>query len=193
MNDPLRDRQPVGALASRGQVIEISNVIGDFSRLCDVVSTDLARLDPADVPADWRKLPVTGRLEFGPIAGDGCAARLDADLAATLVSVCQRCLAPFEWKLATTASLRLVATGETGAINDVRELWEVDGGETRPVDILDEVLVMALPLSARHENLDECVELGPGKQPDVASVETGATTTTPFAGLAEQMGIVKKD
>lgn len=193
MNDPLRDRRSVADLASRGQVIEISSVIGDFSRLSDVVAADLERLAAADVPLDWRNRPVTGRLEFGAIAGDGRAAKLVGEISATLVSVCQRCLAPFEWELATAVRLLLVEAGEGVASHDGLELWELDSGEARPLDIVDEALVMAMPLAVRHAELDDCVELESGKRPDPAPAESGERMTTPFAGLAEQMGIGKKD
>ena len=193
MNDPLRDRRRLSDLATNGQVIEIAGVVGDFDRLADVVSADLDALDAAETPADWRKLPVTGKLQFDAVQGDGRAARLSGELDATLVSVCQRCLKSFEWTLATPISLVLVEAGATGGSYDGAEVWELDGSDARPAEIVDEALVMAMPLSVRHEELGDCVDLRSGEVPELASAETGARMTTPFAGLAEQMGKGTKD
>lgn len=193
MNDPLRDRRSLADLASKGQVIEIAGVIGDFGRLTEVVAADLATLEPAEVPADWRDRPVIGRLAFDAVQGDDSAARLTGELDAALVSVCQRCLAPFEWHLATSISLVLVEAGELDRSGEGREVWELDGSDARPADIVDEALVMAMPLSVRHAGLDDCVDLQSGEPPEVTPGESGVRMTTPFAGLAEQMGKGTKD
>lgn len=193
MDDPLRDRRSVAELAENGQVIEISGVIGDLARLSKVVEADLATLDPADVPENWRARPVVGRLTFGPVPGDGRAATMRGTLDAALVSVCQRCLRPFEWRLATTLRLLLVEAGDESAGRDGFEVWELDGSDTSAAEIVDEALVMALPLSVRHDESDRCVDLGTGSRPDTAPAETGERMTMPFAGLAEQMGRETKD
>ena len=193
MTDPWRDRRRLADLASRSQVIEIAGVIEDFERLADVLAADLEALDAAQVPAGWRKLPVSGRLTFRPVEGDGRAATLTGELEATLISVCQRCLRPFEWRLATAIDLLLVAAGAADRSHDSLEVWELDGSDLRLADIVDEALVMAMPLSVRHEELDDCVDLGRGELPQFAPQETGARMTTPFAGLAEQMGKGTKD
>lgn len=193
MNDPLRDRRSVADLASKGQVIEFAGVIEDFDRLAETVAADLGALDAAEAPADWRNLPVTGRLQFNAVQGNNRAAKLAGELDATLVSVCQRCLKPFEWRLSTPIELLLVEAGAVDRSEDGLEVWELGSSNTRPADIVDEALVMSLPLSVRHENLDDCVDLRYGEPPEPAAVETGERMTTPFAGLAEQMGKVTKD
>lgn len=176
-----------------GQVIEVSGVIGDFDRLADVIAADLDALDAVYAPAGWRKLPVTGRLAFNAVEGEERAARLTGELDATLVSVCQRCLKPFEWQLATTIGLVLVEAGGDDQGHDGLEVWELEGRDARPADIVDEALVMAMPLSVRHAGLDDCVDLQSGEPPDVTPGESGVRMTTPFAGLAEQMGKGTKD
>lgn len=193
MNDPMRDRRCLADLAAQSQILEITGVVGDFSRLADVVSADLEAVDAADGTADWRNLPVTGKLQFDAVQGDGRAVRLSGELEAALVSVCQRCLKPFEWTLATTISLVLVEAGETGVSHDGLEVWELNGNDARPAEIVDEALVMAMPLSVRHEELDDCVDLCSGDKADLAPAASGERTTTPFAGLAEQMAKGTRD
>lgn len=193
MDDPLRDRRSVAELAENGQVVEISGVIEDFARLSDVIEADLATLDPADVPENWRERPVIGRLVFGTVPGNGRAVTMSGEVDATLVSVCQRCLRAFEWRLATTLRLLLVEAGEDAGGVDGFEVWELDGGDARPVEIVDETLVMAMPLSVRHDEADDCVGLRAADLQGAAPRATGERMTTPFAGLAEQMGKETKD
>lgn len=193
MNDPLRDRRSLADLAAKSQVIEIAGFITDFSRLAEVVAADLETLQTDATPTDWRRGAITGRLTIEPVQGDDRAARLSGELGAGLVSVCQRCLEPFEWQLATTIDLVLVAAGASDRDEDGVEVWELDGGDARIADIVDEALVMAMPLSVRHQELDDCVDLRSGSAPHDVPDEAGTRMTTPFAGLAEQMSKGTKD
>lgn len=184
MGDPLRDWQSLGALAANRQVIEFDDKIGDFERLAGSVESDLAMLEPGEVPPDWRKSPVRGRLSFAPAATGN--ALVSGRLEARVPAVCQRCLAPFEWPLASPVELRFRVDGAaTGTGDDDRELWELPGDRIRPIDIVDELLVMALPLSARHDDTGSC---------RVAAAEPADTDmTTPFAGLRAQMDKARKE
>lgn len=179
MGDPLRDRRPPRDLAQDQQVVEISNEIGDFSRLIEVVTADLSALDSGKIPADWQKMRVAGRLEFGlSAAGDGVA-ELNLSLEAKVPATCQRCLRPFELPLATT--LALLLTGPDGEPDEQQgfEIWELDEDVVSPIEIVDEALVMAMPLAAMHEDSEDCVA--------VAATTVAEKTTMPFANLRERM------
>lgn len=185
MGDPLRDRRPVNELAKKGQHIEISAKIGDFERLVNVIEKDFALLQAADVPSDWRDTPVLGRLDFSFADRDGEVAALDAELKTRVAAVCQRCLRPFEWPLQATLKLKLDESESTTEQSDGYELWELDDDTICPLEIVDEALTMALPLSARHEDKNECVDIG--------SDGPGSRMTTPFASLRSQMDEGQQD
>ncbi len=59
------------------------------------------------------------------------------------------------------------------------ELWEYSEEPMRPLDIAEEALIMAMPLSAMHDNMNECV--------DIDVIEVDEIMTTPFANLRSQM------
>jgi uncharacterized metal-binding protein YceD (DUF177 family) len=61
------------------------------------------------------------------------------------------------------------------------EIWELDDEYLRPADIVEETLIMALPLVARHED-DKSCQLKAG--PAAAERED---VTRPFADLRSQM------
>ncbi len=181
MGDPLRERQSLKTLAASRQVIEIANELGDFVRLAESVEREFAVLGAEALPPDWRTLPVNGRLRFVPTGRAVGGADVSARLEASVPAVCQRCLEPFNWPLRSTVELR-VAIGDIDAVagdDSDRELWELPGDGLRPVDMVDELLVMALPLSPRHEDTARCAAM--------AQTRTELDTTRPFARLRMQM------
>ena len=179
MGDPMRDRWPLKGLTKAFQIIEISNKIRDFERLAAALDADLAGAEQNGETADWRDLPVSGRLQFG--SGDHGEIVIDGRVQANVRSVCQRCLGVFDWPLVTDLRLMLVGPGETMDDAGEYEFWELDDDTLRPIDLVDEALVMALPLSARHED-DAC---GSDDRNDSAASEE--RMTTPFADLRARM------
>jgi uncharacterized metal-binding protein YceD (DUF177 family) len=181
MGDPLRDRRPLEEWAANEQVIEISSKIGEFERLAQIVEADLAALRADEVPVNWREPAVSGRLEFGRGEAETAAVTLEGYLETALPARCQRCLAPFELPVRTELKFELLRAGDQAEPTTAGEVesWELPEGSVSPAEIVDEALVMALPLAAMHEASTGCVELGEDR--------AGGTMTTPFASLRAQM------
>ena len=187
MGDPLRDRCPPRKWAAAQQVIEISDEIGHFDQLAEVMEADLSALDAAKIPANWREFPVTGTLSFGFVDAENDIAALDISLEARVIAVCQRCLQPFELPVATTLKLLLSGPADDIVERDGYEVWEFPEEAVRPIDIVAEALVMALPLSAMHEDADDCVEIEAENEATIESTMVDERMTTPFAALRAQM------
>ena len=177
MDDPLRDRRPPRDWAASKQVVEVSEKIGSFTRLTEAVEADLSALDSGKIPADWRNSLVTGTLQFGFRDPAEETVALEISLAVTVAAICQRCLQPFELPLSTEQTLLLAGPQDMIAESEDDEIWELTEENVSPIDIIDEVLVMALPLSAMHEEADD----------DADERELGKDMTTPFAALRAQM------
>ena len=180
MGNPLRVRRPIAELAAKGQVFEIAEKIGSFERLAGIVEADLAALDPDKIPQGWRESMVTGRLEFGFADAQQQVVTLVGEVAVTIDAVCQRCLEPF--RLALKSELRLLPTKEQeGASAGADfELWELDDERVCPAEIVEEVLIMAMPLSAMHDTAEACREFDSGgDEPE--------QMTRPFAALKAQL------
>jgi uncharacterized metal-binding protein YceD (DUF177 family) len=66
---------------------------------------------------------------------------------------------------------------------DGYEVWEFSEEDVSPIDIVEEALLIALPLSAMHDDVGDCVEI------EAATEETlvDEKMTTPFAALRAQM------
>ena len=181
MGNPLRERRTAADLAAGAQVIEIAEKISDFEQLSAIVDADLAALDADRMHTGWRDSAVEGSLEFGfadaqqvlPMVK--CRARVAVD------AVCQRCLEAFRLPLEVEADLLLLGLEQDADGFDELEVWELEESLLQPQDIVEELLIMALPLSAMHVDSDSCKALSPEAE------ESAEKMTTPFAALRDQM------
>jgi uncharacterized metal-binding protein YceD (DUF177 family) len=181
MGNPLLHRAPPEEFAARGQVIETTEKLGLFPRLAEMVSSDFRAHAPGALPAKWQRAQVTIRLAFGWADTEHEIPVLEGRVSAKVPAVCQRCLEPFGLKLDSEIRLLFGTPGEGADRTSEYELWELDEDTVRPLDILDENLVMLMPLAAMHEARADC---GP-----LARQVTGAGDTgiRPFADLKSQL------
>ncbi len=180
MDNLLRDRHTPAELAAIGQVIEITGKVADLEQLTEIVRKDLETLNADKLPLDWRESPVAGQLAFGFAAAQDDLPTLEGQVSVTIPAVCQRCLGVVEIPL--EVELRLILGGDVAnaADDEHYEFWELDEDTLRPLDLLEEVLIMAIPLAAMHVDDAVC------KQP-AALAEEATETTRPFAMLKSQM------
>ena len=191
MGDPLHDRRPLEEWVSGEQAIEISGSIEDFERLADAVRADLGEARDEVGETDLRNFAVSGRLQFARAGLHGDRASVTGGIEAELPATCQRCLKTFRLAVSTELKLELIEPqdGGEGGLPEAREdgfeAWEMTGEAVRPADIVDEALVMAIPLVAKHVASDDCVEIDAAPE--------GPEMTSPFASLRAQMDEAKKD
>jgi uncharacterized protein len=180
MGNPLRDRRTPSELAASGQVIDFSEKLSQFARLAVIVKGDLDILDPAKLPPNWRDAVVAGQLSFGFADAQNGLPGLEGEVATTIDAVCQRCLEPFQLSLDVELRLLFGREESAAADEDGYELWELEEEKLRPLDLVEEVLIMAMPLAAMHVDDETCHEptetgQGPGEK------------LRPFAALKSQM------
>lgn len=180
MGNPLRDRRTPSELAESGQVIEFAEKLGEFKRLAGIVEGDLESLDPDKLPSDWRGSLVSGRLSFGFADAQGGLPMCDAEATATVDVVCQRCLDAMRLPLSVELKLLFAGNESTAEDDDGFESWELDDDFLRPIDLVEEALIMAMPLAAMHVDSDACRE-PESRQPEASE------TIRPFAALRAQM------
>jgi uncharacterized protein len=180
-------RVPPEELANRGQVIEIVNKISDFSRFEDIIAADLGKLPEVKIPQQWRQAPVGIKLRFHRIEAQPGIPSLEGSVSTTVVLVCQRCLGPVELALDIELKLLLPQPGVTPAEYEGFEVWEFDENDVRPVDIVEEALIMALPFSALHHSSDDCVRIAEPKAADESR------KTRPFEDLQSLMAKTGQD
>ena len=181
MANPLLDQTSPNELAACSQVIELTEKIDSVPRVVEIVARDLATLDRERRPRTWRDAPVDIKLGFGWADERGEIPALTGTLDMTLAAVCQRCLEPFGLPLQVSLKMLFLEPAKTLSGWDEFEVWELAESTIRPLDVAEEALIMALPLSAMHVPGDvEC-------QPAIATHVESADTVRPFADLRMQM------
>lgn len=184
MANPLIDPVLPKELASRGQHIEFKGKVGELGRLAEIVEADLAALSEERRPHGWQAAPFETRLEFGWAEGPQRIPTINGRIVAQIPAVCQRCLEAFELTLDASIRMLLVwPNAEPGEMPDLAEfeIWELDERTLQPLDIVEESLVMAIPLAPRHESEESCVAL------ENEVTESGAEMAHPFADLRSQI------
>lgn len=144
--------------------------LGCFERLAD----QLVRVDGT---VDYRI--------GGGVGVDG-KARLEIAVRGQLVLRCQRCLGEYPWALVVDSVLMPVRMGdalpEDELENDEVDAIEVDAtGELDPLVLIEDEIILALPLVPRHESCSLLRE------------ESGAGRESPFAVLAGLRGGAKEN
>lgn len=179
MAHALYDRRTPKELAEARQVVDYKGVVSDFPRLLEVVRRDLEHVPETERPPDWRTRPVAVTLSFGFADTGRAVPAVEGWVTAELDAVCQRCLEPFPLPLAADFRHVLAAGGEEYSSYGV---WELADDTVRPVELVEEALIMALPMSAAHESIAEC-----GALADRIDQEQGLAqdTARPFAALRE--------
>lgn len=188
MGNPLRDHRTAAELASDGQVIEITGKISYFERLAGIVEADLAALDPDKMPSGWRESAVQGELQFGFVDEKKRVPMVSGAVTAVVAAVCQRCLEPFQLQLEIEPKLLLLEVEQSADGYPDYEVWELDEQTLRPQDIVAELLIMAMPLAAMHDNMVDCKALLSADSSDDPSNDDGTEKLVkPFAALRSQM------
>ena len=167
-------------LADSRQAIEFEGILRDFERLTRIVRDDLERLPAANRPQDWRSRPVSVSLEFAWADVQKHVPAVNGRLSATLPAVCQRCLEACELVVEVELHHLLVALGQSvDGLGDY-DVWELTEQELSLQTLVEEALIMALPLAAMHESTADCGPLADELQSGSAEP---ADTVRPFAGL----------
>jgi len=184
MGNPLRDIRTAAEFAAVDQVIEIADKISSFKALASIVEADIAALDPDKMSSSWRDRMVLGELQFGFIDAEQRIPAVTGSAAVNVDAVCQRCLEPFRLKLEIEPKLLLLDGEQAGDGYEDFEVWELDDQRLRPQDIVEELLIMAMPFSAMHGNVADCKALLSAARLDN---EGAGKLVTPFAALRSQM------
>jgi uncharacterized protein len=123
---------------------------------------------------------VRGHIRFRRELGFAVA---DLTVSGRAILTCQRCLGAVTESIASTASVALVADeARLERVPDHLEPVLAPGGRIKPAELIEEELLLALPIVALHAAPSECVT-------DIATAESAdpaeSTTQKPFERLGE--------
>jgi len=82
------------------------------------------------------------------------------EFATTIELVCQRCLEPFAQPIAERLELTFVEPGEAStSIPEGYEPIELDDGRLLPARLIEDELIVAIPLVPKHARVEDCGSL----------------------------------
>lgn len=152
-------------------------VAGQLSFECEIPLAQMPRLQDRLFDQAQAERTARATLNFGKAHG--------ADVARVAVSAqvplrCERCMGRCEWPVAAEATLALVAA--LAAADRVPGGFEpvlAEGGRVRLLDLVEEELLLALPLIARHASAMDCRAIESDARSDAD------VTQKPFSQLRE--------
>jgi uncharacterized protein len=148
----LRDLE---SLANRGVALSGELDVGTLTRLSSLLHSDFGS--------------VRATLRFRQ-RGDGWLAA-ELEVLATVELVCQRCLEPFRHELDETVNVVIADRNSLPAtVPDGFEPFELEDGRLQPAELLEDELIVAMPLVPKHARVEDCGSLaralvGQGEQP----------------------------
>ncbi|MGH8264939.1 MAG: YceD family protein [Steroidobacteraceae bacterium] len=161
-------------LAAQGAVLEERFQLSKFARLGPL----LAVIEDSESR--------TARTRFRFCRQEG-RSLVSIEVEANLPLTCQRCLQPVNWPIAGSTQLAFAEPGNVAPVaGDQHEVFETHGGLVALTDVVEEELLLALPLVAMHAP-DACEAIVPQ---DERSEDPAASkrAQTPFAGLKDLLG-----
>jgi uncharacterized protein len=137
----LRDLE---ALADRGAALSAELTVDTLPRLVSLLDSGAGS--------------VRATLTFSQRRDGWLGAALE--YAAAVQLVCQRCLEPFRHEWADRVDLVLAdAKAVPATVPEAHEPFELEGGKLRPVELIEDELILALPLVPKHARIADCGSL----------------------------------
>ena len=152
MSDRFTDSVEPFALATQGRTIEGEIPLADLTRLSTLARSPQSR-DDASVDTE-------GSVEFTLCfdIDESGAPRIGGNVSTTLRLQCQRCMEEMDYPLTLNVKLGIVPSREAAAnLPDSFDPLVVSGDETTITSILEDELILALPIVAMHE-IENCSE-----------------------------------
>ena len=177
----LLDRVLPSELADSAQIIDFRGKVGDFERLCEISEAELRAVPGSAQPRNWQDFTIRVGLSFAWLDPVIRIVSATGQVAAGLPVVCQRCLEPFELVIETPIRILFGESLDDPSYADY-DAWEFDGTAIVLRDVVEEALVMAMPLAPLHDASTAC-----GRQAEEIPTEY-PETTRPFADLRARMG-----
>jgi uncharacterized protein len=131
------------ALADRGGTLGGTVALGKLGRFTELLNSDVGE--------------VQATLRFR----HGGAGRLVAELdyRAEVELVCQRCLEPFRHSITGRVQMSLVDEDSPARASEEIERYELEEGRLRPSQLIEDELIVAMPLVPKHPRPEDCGSL----------------------------------
>jgi uncharacterized protein len=132
------------SLARRDAVLSGEMQVGKLPRLVSMLHSDVGS--------------VRASLRFRQRRDGWLAAALEYQASVQLV--CQRCLEPFRYEMAEQLDVALAdASSVPEAVPEAHEPFELEEGRLLPAQLIEDELIVAIPLVPKHARIEDCGSL----------------------------------
>lgn len=178
------------ALAARGEEIRDTVPLGATDRLAEFIREALGHCEEA-VPADWESWPLDVELDVGQrrVEGGRPVPAVSGHAKAKVPVTCERCLGLMVLALGADVAFLLPEEETVSGSLPGFEVWATEGRGVRLLDLVEEELLLALPLALMHEDRTRCRHIVEG----YAAGESEPAVRRPFGALKSLMKDEEQD
>ena len=161
-------------------VIDCECRIREFEKLSQILTEGLKDLDSLVREDVWLNEKVHIRLDFETIKHDTNIFTATGALKTRFYLTCQKCLKLLENEIEVPVKLAL--HNKRNEVQNMHgyEYWELTGRSVKTLDLIEELLIMAIPLYIKHNADEDCTSL------DVIEFQK-QQVTLPFADLKNRI------
>ena len=160
--DPGQQQHEVAALAADNAILETEIALADLERIRPLLRRDAGM--------------ARGQFRFHR---ESALAVAEGHVSAVLTLTCQRCLEEMAWAVDTDSRLAFVANATSAEVADSREPVIAVDGQVSLATLIEEELLLALPLAPMHRDASDC--------PARPEPQVDQPRHKPFAGLRDLM------
>ena len=162
----------IASLADEGASFDVVVAVARLPRLVQQLASPDGRVE--------------GQVGFGREQGFAAA---DVTAAATLRFTCQRCLGPVSRHVESQSRVMIVGSEEEGGrVPPEFETVLAPEGRLRLADLIEEELLLALPIAPRHDDAADCPVPAGLQLDESAGPPAGGEVQRPFADLGALLG-----
>ena len=138
-------------------VIDCECKIIEFEKLSQILAEDLKNLDSLTNKEAWLNEKIYIKLNFATIKHDKSILKVTGLLKTKFYLTCQTCLKLVEKGIEVPVKLALHEQCDDSHNIHGYEYWELAGSSIKTLDLIEELLIMAIPLYVKHNINEKCV------------------------------------
>jgi len=140
-------------------VIDCESKISEFEKLVQILTDGQKNLDSLVKKDIWLKEKVHVRLDFETNKHDTSIFKATGTLKTRFYLTCQKCLKLVDRGIEIPVKLALHNKSNERHNIHGYECWELDGNSIKTLDLIEELLIIAIPLYIKHNVDEDCVSL----------------------------------
>ena len=152
-----------------------------FRKLSKILEKDLNDLEEPMNYRDWSSEDVEIDIEITSKNFGQFLPVVSGELRTQYHLACKNCLRPLKKVIRLPLTLILCRNSDTEKEINGYDLWELSGDEIKVHDLIEEILILDVPLYAKHDKEKNCITYN---KPQVSKQRS---IVTPFADLRNQL------